>query len=326
MVTAGRWHEPTTGKGSMDGMPEPTDAEPTTATDPRRRIALGQADESIGSRDLGRWTTWMGRLLLRAFRWLERTIRRYSADGSLSLAALVTAGLGVLLLGASQAIAAQVYDNVLDRNGLAGWDRPVLDRMVSWRSPGTDAAVTHFTDIGGKVGGPILAVMLTVLLCLLWRRRTPAVLMGIAMAGSLLVTVLGKEATARVRPPTELAVPPFESSPSFPSGHTLNMTVMMGIAAYVLLVWLHRTWARVATVLVTAGMTIAMGLSRVYLGHHWLTDVIAAWFLGIGWVVAVVTVHRLTITVRRSRAEHDAGRRDLFEVAGVRPPEDEPSR
>lgn len=309
----------------MDGMPEPADATPGPETESGARTAFPRAVESIGSRDLGRWTTWLGRLLLRAFRWLERTIRRYSVDGSLSLAALITATLGVLLLGASQAIAAQVYDNVLDHNGVAGWDRPVLDRMVSWRSPGADAAVTHFTDIGGKVGGPILGVVLTALLCLLWRRRTPAVLMGIAMTGSLLVTVLGKEATARLRPPTQLAVPPFESSPSFPSGHTLNMTVMMGIAAYVLLVWLHRTWARVATVLLTAAMTITMGLSRVYLGHHWLTDVIAAWFLGIGWVVAVVTVHRLTITVRRTRADHIAGRRELFEVAGVRPPEDEPS-
>ena len=97
----------------------------------------------------------------------------------------------------------------------------------------------------------------------------------------------------------ELAVPPLESSPSFPSGHTLNATVVVGVLAYLLLIRLVRPAARVAVLLAASGFVLAMGLSRVYLGHHWLSDVVAAWLFGLGWLAVVVTAHRVMVTLGR---------------------------
>jgi membrane-associated phospholipid phosphatase len=129
------------------------------------------------------------------------------------------------------------------------------------------------------------------------------VVMAVAVAGSLLMTTVGKSVIGRVRPPTVDAVPPFESSPSFPSGHSLNALVVSGVVAYLVCLRLRRRAARVAVVAGAALFAVAMGLSRVYLGHHWLTDVLVAWALGLGWLAAVITAHRLWVA-RRPLLDH----------------------
>lgn len=86
-----------------------------------------------------------------------------------------------------------------------------------------------------------------------------AVVDVIAVGGSLAMTVVGKRLTDRARPPYELAVPPYETSASFPSGHTLNSIVITGMFCYLLVSHLTNTLARVATITIGAVYTISMG-------------------------------------------------------------------
>ena len=85
------------------------------------------------------------------------------------------------------------------------------------------------------------------------------------------------------------------------------------MVAYLLVRWQQRRWARNVTVLSAGLFAVAMGLSRVYLGAHWLTDVLVAWALGLGWLAVVITAHRLLLTVRRR--DSDTGRRPGTTVA-----------
>ena len=134
--------------------------------------------------------------------------------------------------------------------------------------------------------------------------------MGIAAAGSVLITVLGKDLAGRARPPVALAVPPLETSPSFPSGHTLNATVVLGVAAYLVMLGRRHLRSRLLVGSVVVVFVVAMGLSRVWLGHHWLTDVMAGWLVGLAWLGTVVTAHRVKVTLDRAERTASHGHVD----------------
>lgn len=189
--------------------------------------------------------------------------------------------------------AAGVYEAVAEEDGVAGLDQPVLDAAKAARSPGMDTAVTWLTNLGGTVGLPVIAGAAVLALCWWKRTWTPLVLAAAATAGSLLITVVGKSIVGRHRPSLEDAVPPYEYSASFPSGHSLNTLVVIGTLTYLLVLYLGSRRARTAAIICAALFVAAVGLSRVYLGHHWLTDVLVAWTLGLAWLAIIITVHQL---------------------------------
>ena len=250
-----------------------------------------QQDRSIGRVDLTRWPTPPGRALVGT---ASRASRRVGDRGALILILVVGGVIAVAL----SFIASRIYDAVTESDGVAGLDKPILDLMISWRSPVLDSVVTAYTNVAGPIGMPILAVAAILILSLRRRSFTPAILIAAAGIGSLLMTVVGKDIIGRHRPPLSDAVPPFDFSPSFPSGHTLNAVVIAGVVAYLLLLRRTTTHGRVITIVVAALFAFTIGVSRIFLGHHWFTDVLAAWVLGAAWLALVITAHRLYITVR----------------------------
>ena len=171
------------------------------------------------------------------------------------------------------------------------------------RTPQNVAVVHFFTDLGGAVELTIITAAIVTIMVFRWRSWTPLALMAIGVSGSLLMTAVGKQLIGRARPPLAYAVPPYETSPSFPSGHTLNSTVIASLVAYLLLLHLTSLMARILSVVLAVGWFVAMGLSRVFLGYHWLTDVLVGWTLGLAWVVVVITCHRLYLTAQRTRLQ-----------------------
>ena len=195
-------------------------------------------------------------------------------------------------------LGAEVYEGVVDEAGLANLDKPALALSEDLRTPELNAAVTGFTNIGGSIGMPILASILTAWLTWVNRTWRPIILVCGAAAVSISATTFSKNLVGRSRPDFINAVPPYETSPSFPSGHALNSTVVIGVLVYLTCLQLKKTSARVAVIAAGLVFVLAMGLSRVFLGHHWMTDVIAAWLLGLAWLGIVILAHRLFHVIR----------------------------
>lgn len=271
-----------------------------TEPDSRPLPTTRPEETSIGATSLTQWRTVPGRWLVRHVLALTRSL---SAHGVLS----VTAAVGAVLVVAATALAGVIYDAVTESDGVSVLDRPALQQALALRTPRLDRGLTLFTHLGGPTGMTIIAAAVTALMVWRWRSRTPLLLMLITVAGSLAMTLVGKAAIGRTRPAQIDAVPPFETSPSFPSGHALNSTAIAGMVAYLLLLHLQRRAARVLTVVLAAGWAVSMGLSRVFLGHHWLTDVMVGWVLGLGWLALVITAHRLFLSARRQRGATDVG-------------------
>lgn len=252
-------------------------------------------DERVGDVDLTRWRTRAGRAV--ADTWAALGHRW----GALPLLVL-TLAIGIAVAVVATWAASEVYDAVREHDDVAVLDQPVLDWVLTLRSPTADVLVTWWTDVAGTIGMPIVAAGFLVGFTVQRRAWTPLVLLVAASAGSLLMTVAGKDLIGRARPPLADAVPPYEHSPSFPSGHTLNATVVVGIIVYLLVLRQSRTVTRVWTIVAGTAFVLSIGASRVFLGHHWLTDVLAAWALGAAWLALVVTAHRLYLTALRRGA------------------------
>jgi undecaprenyl-diphosphatase len=214
------------------------------------------------------------------------------------MALILTLVVGAAIAFVLSFVASRIYDAVTESDGVSGLDRPMLQAAMRVRSPILDSAVTAYTDIAGPIGMPILAIAAILFLSIRRKSWTPAILIAAAGLGSLLMTIAGKDIINRDRPPLADAVAPYDYSPSFPSGHTLNAIVIAGVVAYLLILRQRSASTRVLTITVASLFALTIGLSRVFLGHHWFTDVLAGWTLGGAWLAIIITAHRLYLTSR----------------------------
>lgn len=164
-------------------------------------------------------------------------------------------------------------------DGPAGFDEALLAAAVQLRTAPLTTVATVVTALGSTIGVIVAAILAALLLLWRTRRLLLPLILTIAVVETAAVVFLTKELIARDRPPTYWLIGAPAGDPAFPSGHTTNGSVVYVLSAIYLATTLTHRWSR--ALLVAAGMLtgIAIGLSRIYLGYHWATDVLGGWLL-----------------------------------------------
>ena len=187
-----------------------------------------------------------------------------------------------------------------------GGDRLVQHAVTGLRSVALTPVMQALTMLGSLpvvVGTALSGVLLLAVRTRSW--APPAVLAG-TVASVAATVALVKLAIARPRPGPEGTIGPVALDFAFPSGHTgTGSSTWCTVVALVCLTVPHsarRTAALVGVLVLSSGI----GLSRVYLGYHWPTDVVGGWLLAVCFTCAAIFVVGTLCTAPRARVEDGA--------------------
>jgi undecaprenyl-diphosphatase len=196
--------------------------------------------------------------------------------------------IGVAGLVASLLVLGFIANGVRDQEAFAldTWATPFLHNI---QSPSFNALMNGLTTMGATlIVLPVLVVLGGGLLVV--RRYGAFTFLLVSLGGSMLIDSIMKLIFERPRPKLDYAavLPDY----SFPSGHAMN-----GVAFYVaiaLIFWsVFGRKVGIVSLIFASVLAFGIGVSRIYLGYHYLTDVVGGWLAGITWLLIVGAVFRL---------------------------------
>ena len=191
--------------------------------------------------------------------------------------------VGLLIAGFAIWVFAQIADEVVEKETTTT-DTQILQAIRRLHTPLLDQIMVGITFLGQPSVLVVFSLSLGIGL-LFQRRRSEATTLAIAAIGAAGLNYWLKELFARDRPALWDRVVDVRYY-SFPSGHAMVSVVMYGLIGYLLAKTFPR-W-RVLIFILTIGLIVAIGFSRLYLGVHWPTDIAAGYAAGLVWLIACI--------------------------------------
>lgn len=167
------------------------------------------------------------------------------------------------------------------------FDAPVLQYAAAHRVAGLTSVMKAMTTVGNDLYLWIAVLIGGALLAWLTRSWRPLLLLALVMLGAVSLNHLIKLGVARTRPPSQFwAIPAHDWS--FPSGHATESAAVYRTLGYRFAGTQRRLGVKILTYAIGIAAPFLIGISRVYLGVHWPTDVISGWALGCVWSAMVL--------------------------------------
>jgi len=198
---------------------------------------------------------------------------------------LLRLALGALVLIAAAWLFGAIAEDVVNHDAPLG----AIDQDVAtWLHAQATSSRTRLMFFVSDLSAPLSVMAMTSVLAivLLWKRqRSQLLLLVLAVPGGALLNVIIKHLVHRDRPIFEDPIQTLTSY-SFPSGHAMGSTVFFGTLAAIA-IWQVRDWRLGTLAIIASALLVALiCFSRIYLGVHYLSDVIAGFLAGVVWLGA----------------------------------------
>lgn len=180
------------------------------------------------------------------------------------------------------------------------FDERVVQALARHRSPILDRIALEITFLGT---GTVVVMVVAISGMFLWlsNHKYSALLLLIATVGGLVLNNLLKASFSRPRPTVVEWITTAVTS-SFPSGHAMSAAVVYGTVAYLAGRLQRRAWHRGLTLGLAALLIVAISASRLYLGVHYPTDVVAGVIIGLAWAAFCMATLEAIQLYARTRA------------------------
>lgn len=201
--------------------------------------------------------------------------------------------LGWLALGglvaavAMLALFAELTEDIFS-NEFNNLDKSIELGVHSWANPWLDSIFNFFSTIGGVIGVIVITGLIFGLLA--WRRHfATACVLIIAVAGGAIINFGLKQLFQRPRPHFWISNTEPPSSFSFPSGHATMALCLFGALTWVGLKFIRQPLWRLSWSILMLFLIGVIGLSRIYLGVHYPTDIAGGYLSGSIWLVVLLS-------------------------------------
>ncbi len=215
--------------------------------------------------------------------------------------------VGALIILGGVWIFVEIADELIENATMVDIDHRVSQWMQDHGTPGVTRVAYFITDLGSTVFIATSSVV-TIAVLVWWRSWHRLLAFCLAVIGGGLLNYILKVSFERPRPSFEVPLVTLDSY-SFPSGHTMAATIFYGALALSALLYAHHWQLRWRLVAAFAAvlLIVLIGFTRIYLGAHFLSDVVAAGTIGVAWLMAShtgVEIFRLREQERRGATSH----------------------
>ncbi len=157
-------------------------------------------------------------------------------------------------------------------------DTEIMNLVAAFRSTGITKAFIFLTYLGNWQVIVGLSVVVIIILALLKKTREIIFLTAALISGEVIKELL-KFLIHRQRPDAVFSLLP-ENGYAFPSGHAFMSVIFYGMLCYFIYQACKKKWQRIILLVATAILVFLIGFSRIYLGVHWISDILAGWLIG----------------------------------------------